>query len=312
MGSEVVTAPFGLLAWAVPPAPPSATTLAQVLAGLLGAAFAALLVGVRGQLGTLASSPLFRRWCTWAVVGPLLGGALLLGPLPFALLMAAVAAQGAREYGRLVDLGPVDAAVLAVGCAVVPVAATRGERWAMAAVVAATLVATLPVVLGGDAVGAPRRLGTIGFGLLYLGLSAGLLVRLDAGAARGPLVAVALAVALSDVGAFCLGRLFGRRALAPRLSPSKTWAGAVGNVVGATFGLALLRQWLPSDAALAPLALLVAAGALWGDLLESALKRAAGVKDSGGALPGFGGVLDRVDSLLVVGPLVWLAAAVAS
>ena len=126
--------------------------------------------------------------------------------------------------------------------------------------------------------------------------------------------ALAVACAGSDVGAFIVGKRFGRHPLAPRLSPNKTREGVVGNVIGAAVGfLPFLVLLLPSFEPLAMivLVLLVAVGSLWGDLLESAVKREAGVKDAATWLPGFGGILDRIDSLLLVVPLVYWAMRVA-
>jgi phosphatidate cytidylyltransferase len=130
------------------------------------------------------------------------------------------------------------------------------------------------------------------------------------------LLLVGLAVAMSDVGAFTIGRLLGRRPLAPQLSPSKTIEGVAGNLVGAVAGVLLLSPVWPAylnlRAALG-LGLLIGGAAVWGDLVESALKRAHGAKDAGTWLPGFGGLLDRVDSLILALPLVayalWAATA---
>jgi phosphatidate cytidylyltransferase len=119
-----------------------------------------------------------------------------------------------------------------------------------------------------------------------------------------------VACAGSDVGAFIVGRRFGRHPLAPTLSPGKTREGLIGNVLGAAVGLApfvpLLRPNFDPQA-LVVIVFLVAIGSVWGDLLESAIKREAGVKDAARWLPGFGGILDRIDSLLLVVPLVYWA-----
>lgn len=111
-------------------------------------------------------------------------------------------------------------------------------------------------------------------------------------------------VAVADVGAYFAGRAWGRRKLAPVVSPGKTWEGALGGallsalVCGGALALWGLLSWFW---AAATLALIVVA--VFGDLLESLLKREAGVKDSGALLPGHGGVLDRIDSALAALPV---------
>lgn len=112
----------------------------------------------------------------------------------------------------------------------------------------------------------------------------------------------------NDTGAYFCGRFFGHRHPWPTLSPGKTWAGAIGGlistlVVSGTLGQLLLPFF--SVWVLAGWALLTSIAAQAGDLIESGFKRQAGVKDSGAILPGHGGILDRFDSLLLVGPVVY-------
>ena len=112
------------------------------------------------------------------------------------------------------------------------------------------------------------------------------------------------AVALADTGAFFAGRRFGQRKLAPRLSPGKTVEGALGGAVAVLAWSACAAALF--DGAIARWLLLgvaVVAAAVVGDLFESACKRMRGVKDSGGILPGHGGVLDRIDSVLPAAPV---------
>jgi phosphatidate cytidylyltransferase len=279
---------------------PLLARVALMLGGLLGSALVVLRVAVRNRL---TRAGLFVRWRTWFVIAPVFSLLVLAGPLPLAGLAAALGVQAAREYTSLAGLGGADRAVLLgaalampVACLVVPFGAPT-----LVLVLVLPLVATLPALLEQDAESGRPRVAGLAFGLLYVPVPLSLLVALDRTAGPGLVLSLALAVALSDVGAFTFGRLFGRRPLAPRLSPSKTWAGLAGNLVGAALGMTLLdpgaSRWL-----LIPL---VAVGAVWGDLLESLLKRSAGVKDTGAWLPGFGGLLDRLDSLLVVLPLVY-------
>jgi phosphatidate cytidylyltransferase len=111
-----------------------------------------------------------------------------------------------------------------------------------------------------------------------------------------------------DTAALYIGRAFGRRKLAPRVSPSKTWEGAIGSVAGGVLAAHIYAHFLiPSASPWAVLAVAAAgniAGQV-GDLCESAFKRGAGVKDSGTTLPGHGGWLDRIDSSLFSIPVVY-------
>lgn len=141
---------------------------------------------------------------------------------------------------------------------------------------------------------------------------------------NGPSLVVFLlcAVWAGDITALYVGKSFGRHKLAPKLSPNKSWEGAIGSVAGSLLvtgillGLAhyLLSSW--DSAALSYpeeiwfwllLAVVVNVAAQVGDLAESALKRSAGVKDSGNLLPGHGGMLDRIDALLIAAPILWYA-----
>jgi phosphatidate cytidylyltransferase len=116
-----------------------------------------------------------------------------------------------------------------------------------------------------------------------------------------------MVIMAGDTGAFYVGRTWGKTKLYPEVSPGKTWAGGVGGIAAAVIvGLALGRWALPgiSLATLAWLALLLAVVGLLGDLFESMLKRQTQVKDASEILPGHGGMLDRLDSLLFTAPLV--------
>lgn len=161
------------------------------------------------------------------------------------------------------------------------------------------------------------------FALFYTGLTLLALPTLR-DSANGPSVVVFLlcAVWAGDIAALYVGRMWGRHKMAPALSPNKTWEGAFGSVLGsvAVTGLLLelgnlLAQWNFMRLSFADsvwwswllMAIVVNVAAQLGDIAESALKRSAGVKDSGRLLPGHGGVLDRIDALLLAAPVLWCA-----
>lgn len=160
------------------------------------------------------------------------------------------------------------------------------------------------------------------FGLLYIGLSMSTLYLLSS-QDNGPslLLFLLLVVWSGDIAALYIGRAFGRWKLAPMLSPNKTWEGTLASVAGSVL-IAVLLVWLAgiltahaieylsypgSYLHWSGLAVLLNIAAQLGDLVESAIKRGAGVKDSGRLLPGHGGVLDRIDALLLAAPVLWYA-----
>jgi phosphatidate cytidylyltransferase len=146
----------------------------------------------------------------------------------------------------------------------------------------------------------------VAFGPLYVGLGLGHLLLIRALPDGEFLVFGLLLVTwAADAGAYYLGTSVGRHKLAPTISPNKTVEGLVGGFLAATLAAFLARLWfLPHLTALDCLALasLLTAAGLLGDLVESAMKRGAGVKDSGKLIPGHGGMLDRLDSLLFTAP----------
>jgi phosphatidate cytidylyltransferase len=160
------------------------------------------------------------------------------------------------------------------------------------------------------------------FCLVYIGFTLCTLPLIGAQEGGPSLLLLLLCVVWSgDTAAFYVGKSIGRRKLAPKLSPKKTWEGTVGSVAGSlviTIVLIELAKFLTGrglDLLAYPgsawnwllLALILNVAAQLGDLAESALKRGAGVKDSGTLLPGHGGVLDRIDALLLAAPVLWYA-----
>jgi phosphatidate cytidylyltransferase len=284
----------------------AAERLTIALAGGLGL----ILVAERHHLRRLTGRTLFLRWRTWAMTAPLYGAAAM-GPTVLALLfISAIAAQGMREYAALTKLPRhYRLSLYVAGVLSAPVLLSSITVWrAMPPVL--LLAATVPALLRQDVRSGARDLAYAALGFAYIPwlLAYFLLIQRHIDGGRGILIALGTSVAVSDVCAFCLGKAVGRHKLAPALSPNKTWEGAAGNLVGALGGFALMSFALPGG--LNPLVawslpIVVAAGCIWGDLVESLIKRQFGVKDAGTCLPGFGGVLDRIDSLLVVLPLAY-------
>lgn len=259
---------------------------------------------------------------------PLVAAAVWTGGAALAALLSVAAALGAWEYGRLAESAgarpmKVWGVVLA---ALIPLAthAVRLGLWVPPLGMVALLVPLLLMIAlwTRGATGRPiESVATTIFGAWYTG---GMLAfayalryhRFAIGATAGALLLMLPLVLtwLNDSGAFFFGKRFGKRKLMPSISPGKTVAGAVGAV-----GTCVVATWAYFTFLLQPYAKLglsitgllifgvaISAAAQIGDLVESMLKRQAGVKDSSALIPGHGGVLDRVDSLLFTIPLAYV------
>jgi phosphatidate cytidylyltransferase len=251
---------------------------------------------VIGGIAVLVSRKreLIEKWTTWLLIAPVVGIPVWIGRGPTAVLAAVLAIVAVLEYVRLVKLSRVDTGLLLALAVLYPLAAwLRPSLLALAPII--VLACALPAVLGGDV----RRMAFTGFGSVWICWSLAHLVML-----WPDTFLVAFAASAADVAAWCGGkglRRFGwaRKPLSP-LSPNKTVGGVVGALIGSFLVLTLLGTISVG------LLIAVAFGGLLGDLLESMVKRQAQVKDAGAWLPGFGGLLDRIDSLLLVLPLAYL------
>ena len=148
------------------------------------------------------------------------------------------------------------------------------------------------------------------FALGYVALPMSMLNGIVSITAPRLLLGMFIFIWLYDTGAYCVGMLLGRHRLFERISPKKSWEGVVGGVAACIAGAYVTHYWfneffqVPDLTTWVGLSVVVAVFATFGDLVESLIKRTVGVKDSGNILPGHGGILDRIDSLLLVAPAV--------
>ena len=261
--------------------------------------------------GSRDSLPL--RLATAAVGIPILAAAVWLGNIPLLLVTAAATFLAIWELRIL--LRP-------IGRVVWPVSALLAGAFLFAASTDDASPALLALtVIGGGTLGAALfafRLRTWSGSRSWFAtviaaaypaafLAAGLLLREEPDGLAWLAYAILIAFA-SDTAAYAVGSLIGRHKLAPSISPSKTWEGTIGGIIGAALVSAVFSWFIDLD--ILPLAAAIVLGSglsmlgQLGDLGESWLKRTAGVKDSGQLLPGHGGILDRLDSLLPILPAV--------
>lgn len=259
-----------------------------------------------------------RRAALWprvltAVIGiPIIVGAAWLGGLWWVGLVGVVTAIGATEFGRLhsrmssaaraiVLLGTIAAVLIAAWLPIPP------PVWPIALALVILVAGMQADLARHGQVAAWTSWVAAVTGIVYLGLPGSTLVRWRMDATVAALVWFFVLIWANDIASYFVGLAIGRHRLAPRISPGKSWEGAIAGVVAAAlvgmgtagvFGFTLLAGML-----FGVITSIVSQAA---DLLESALKRRAGVKDSGTLLPGHGGVLDRFDGVLVAAPVAYL------
>ena len=233
-------------------------------------------------------------------------------PVLFFLVGFLIAVLAVNEVVALAHASHLNVSKSTAGFATALVVASSGVAGTLEIGMMTALVAVAASSLGAWR-GGPEALVSVSASLfpsMYIGLPIAALVGIRKLGGPSVLFLLMLTVIVSDTSQYYTGRLFGRRPLAPAVSPKKTIEGAVGGLI---FGTALFTivgmWWLPGMPLLFRVLLgltLVALG-ITGDLFESMLKRSAGVKDSSTLIPGHGGILDRIDALLFAAPIYYIA-----
>lgn len=213
------------------------------------------------------------------------------------------------EWAKLASLSPLAGAAFALavvaGCLLIALADPASAGTALLAIGVVFWLGAVPLWLSGTLAATPARIAAAGFVVLVCAWYALYLLHGN----PGRLLALLAVVWIADTAAYFVGRRYGRRKLAPRISPGKTWEGVAG--AAAAVGVYYVLLWLViapeflGDYRRVDFALIIAIAALSveGDLFESWMKRRAGVKDSGALLPGHGGILDRIDGVVAILPL---------
>ena len=257
-----------------------------------------------------------KRWLTAVIAVPLL--IALIGPGPrwlFYLLLFAASSLGLHEFYRMTvpDLPKTVRAAAHAGLFLLFALVSMRQVLLVPALVVLFLLfpMTWYMLTRPSASRAhTAEVNTASAGPVYVGLPLALMVVIDL-FPRGNLWIFFLLVGIfaTDTGAFYCGRLFGRHKLYEAVSPKKTWEGAVGGLFAGVIGALLFAQITALhrlDPGLVVLAASMSVAGQIGDLAESMLKRNHGIKDSGGILPGHGGILDRIDSILFAVPVLFV------
>jgi phosphatidate cytidylyltransferase len=279
-----------------------------------GAVLALLQYGLKKELGPIWAT--YRSWIVMATIGLLF---VFAGRVAVIIGVTLLSIFGFREFSRVSGLyrdrlmtGAVYAAIITVGIASL-VSDPRGEEpgpgwyglFVGIPVFAITLILIVPVLCN-RARGELQKMALSIVGFIYIGwMFEHLGFLANSIHAYGFVCYVIFATEINDIAAFVFGRLFGRHPLRSEISPRKTVEGAVGALIVSMILPWALRFSFPffSATQLILTGLMVGIGGLLGDLSISVIKRDIGTKDMGATIPGHGGILDRIDSLIYVAPL---------
>ncbi|MFL5242968.1 MAG: phosphatidate cytidylyltransferase [Gemmataceae bacterium] len=286
--------------------------LALALLILAGVVLAVLKWGFRKDV-----EHAWRSYRGWLILAPAAFGCIFLGRVTAIVSVTVVAISGFREFGRATGLyrdwmmtGAVYVGVLAAGTvSIIRDPADGNPGWYglfMALPVFVIAMILIVPILRNRAQGQLQALSLAIVGFIYFGWMFGHLAFLaNSSHAYGYLLYLLVGVELNDVAAYICGKLFGRNKLRSNISPKKTWEGSLG-----ALAFSMLLPWImhfalphfgATECILA--GLILGIGGQLGDLALSVIKRDVGIKDMGSAIPGHGGFLDRIDSLVYVAPL---------
>jgi|SRR5581483_7040829 len=261
-------------------------------------------------------------WLTyrsWLVMAPAALGCLFAGRVATIVFFCFIAILGAKEFARATGLyrdwwmtGAVYVGIVAMGvtCLIAqPQGLEPGHGWyglfVALPVYIVALILLIPIVRN-ETAGQLQKVSLSIVAFIYLGWMFGHLAFLaNAANAYGYLLFLLFATEINDVAAFTFGKVLGRHPLRSKISPKKTWEGAIG-----AFAVSMALPWLLrfsfpyfGPVQLALTGLIIGVGGQVGDLAISVIKRDIGIKDMGAGIPGHGGVLDRIDSLIYTAPL---------
>jgi phosphatidate cytidylyltransferase len=233
-------------------------------------------------------------------------------PPLFAIFAWVAILLAGRELTRAYRAGGIDLPDNAISLAITLLlaAAWFGRVSGLAVAIAIAIPCVLVYILLRDPKDFVRKSTAAAFAIFYLAFLGGFILLLahdKDGLVR--IFTLVVLVSCNDTFAYLFGVLIGKHPLAPQISPKKTWEGLIGSVIATTIGSALVFEfaldhnwWIG-----AAIGLGAVVTATCGDLIESAVKRDLSIKDMGTILPGHGGILDRIDSVLFTGPAVWFA-----
>lgn len=289
--------------------------VAGLAAALLATPLIFLALGVAGRLKPALKTDLWTRYRSWLFLVPLMVVPVLLGRLPAVIGVGLLSIFCYREFARAVGLFRHRAISAVVALGILLVTFAVADKWHDLFTALASLTISLLVIIALFADEPRGYIQRVALGMFAFALFGVCLGHLGSCAnfplGQPILLAILLCVEGNDIFAYCTGKIFGHRKLAPQTSPNKTIGGALGALILTSALFAWLMHFIVGGTALDTPRHLITLGVLlsltgqWGDLVMSSIKRDLGIKDMAATIPGHGGLLDRFDSLIFVGPAIF-------
>ncbi len=239
-------------------------------------------------------------------------GSVILAPALFGVLLWVAIILASHELVHAYGDGGIDLPERAIQIAAtgILIAAWYGRVSGLAVAMSIAVPNLLVYIMIKSPKDFVRRSTSAAFALFYLPFLGGFILLLaHSSNAPARILALVILVSCNDTFGYFAGVLFGKHPLAPQVSPKKTWEGLAGSIVATTIGSSLVLRYALHHALWlgALIGVMAVITSTAGDLIESAVKRDLSIKDMGAILPGHGGILDRIDSVLFTGPAIWFA-----
>jgi phosphatidate cytidylyltransferase len=279
------------------------------LAGILGAGLLLVVLFNAKKLKTLFQSEVWKRYISWVFMAPVFLAGIFLGGIPSLLFVAFLMYKATAEYWKMLNLPFLYRKLLLINAAVSLIISIAVPDFVTMLPVIYFLLIVLFSILNNQLEEIFNNVCYTLFGSIWISFT---LVHflLFSTVERGQnlLILIGFSVAFSDICAYCVGKCFYkmkfgvRHTIAHLISPNKTYAGTLGNLIGAVAGVIIfssLNTHIPLNL-LVVMGIVIGVSSVVGDMAESMIKRFADVKDSADSIPGHGGFLDRIDSLMIV------------
>ncbi len=276
--------------------------------GIFAAGIVLILILGKFNLRQIFTGELGARYIGWLIIMPIYMLALFTNAIVGGFLLFIGIFIALREYSRAAQITPSQSLYLYASVPItLLIVIFKPPLFAALPALVLFLLTSVPI-LSDDPGKLHGKLRLVSWGYMYVvwSLSHSILV-LMLPDGKGVLIMIIVGCGLADIGAYVIGKAIGHTVIAPSINPRKAWEGLLGDLIGAAISVTIFASIVPAYnlPVLLGFVLIIGIGSSWGDIISSMAKRSSEIKDWGNLIPGHGGILDRLNSLIVVLPLTY-------